>query len=296
MDDFKRKIISIYEKKGFSIFRETIWRSSIQHMDLPKIRTFLSQNNINNIDVSLVIPMENNTPRMNWIKYYDKTGQCVSSISEELIPANSNHIKLTFCYVNEEDEKDSETQIIYVVNILRLVFGIPIARELIVIRKFYNDSNQAIRSSDIGFASMFDVQSLNLFDSPPIERLKIKHTSIEAMILLDKAFTQTFPIERFILMWLAFESIINRLPGIENNGKKREKFYKDELKSSIINDEVYRLFQLRCNVFKEGKFMETDIEKECWSLYSVIQLAIMEDCEQRQSFINGFENILSTNT
>lgn len=293
MDNFKNRIIQEWTKQGFSIFRETIWSSSLQQIDLPKIRNFLTKNDVNNVDVSLSIPQKgHNTHRMRWMKYYERSGQCMSSLREEPIPDNSNNLKLTFCYKNTEEEQNNETQIIQIVNTLRLIFGVPIARELLVMRHFSNNQNDPIRHSDTDFASMFDTQLLNMFNNPNIEESKVIKTPVEATILLDKAFSQTFPAERFILMWLAFETIINSLPVTGSNGDKRKKFFKDILKSEIINNEVYRLFQLRCDMFKEGKISNPDIEKECWSLYAAIQLTIMEDCPQRQAFLSGYENML----
>lgn len=52
-------------------------------------------------------------------------------------------------------------------------------------------------------------------------------------------------------MWVSFEAIINSIYLSDNNGNKRVKYFKEELKSNIVNDEVYRLFKLRCAVFKE---------------------------------------------
>ena len=134
-----------------------------------------------------------------------------------------------------------------------------------------------------------------MFDAPAIEDAEVMKMPDEATILLDKAFSQTYPAERFILMWLAFETIINSLPGEETNGKKRQKFFNDDLKSDIINNEVHRLFRLRNDIFKEGKIFKPDIEKECWSLYSVMQLTIMRNCPQRQAFLSGYEKILLQN-
>lgn len=294
-DNFKNRMIQEWGKHGFSVFRETIWSSSLQQVDLPKIRTFLTKNNVNNIDVSLVIPQKgHNTHRMRWVKYYERSGQCISSINEEFIPANSNNLKLTFCYRSKEEEQNNETQTVHTVNILRLVFGVPIARELLILRHFSNDISIPTQNSDTDFASMFDTQSLNMFNDPAIEESKIIKIPNEATILLDKAFSQTYPPERFILMWLAFEAIINSFSGKEENGKKRQKFFKDDLKSDVINEEVYRLFRRRCDMFKEGKISEPNIEKACWSLYAVIQLTIMENCEQRQAFVSGYEKILLT--
>lgn len=226
-------------------------------------------------------------------EHYERSGQCMSSLREEPIPDNSNNLKLTFCYKNTEEEQNNETQIIQIGNTLRLIFGVPIARELLVMRHFSNNQNDPIRHSDTDFASMFDTQSLNMFNDPAIEESKVIKIPSEATILLDKAFSQTFPAERFVLMWLAFEAIINSFPGKGDNGNKRKSFFKDDLKSDVINEEVRRLFRLRCDIFKEGKISKPNIEKECWSLYAVIQLTIMENCEQRQAFISGYEKTLS---
>ena len=296
MDNFKNTIIQEWGKEKFSVFRETIWSSSLQQLDLPRVRNFLIKNNIDNVDVSLVIPQKgHNTHRMRWMKYYEKSGQCISSLKEEFIPDSSNNLKLTFCYSSEEDEQNNKTQTIHTVNTLRLIFGVPIARELLILRHFYNDDNAPIRFSDEDFASMFDTQSLNMFDNPAIEDSEVMKIPDEATILLDKAFSQTYPIERFILMWLAFETIINSFPGEGNNGTKRQNFFKNDLKSDVINDEVFRLFRVRCDMFKEGKIFKLNVEKECWSLYSVIQLTIMKNCPQRQAFLSGYEKILLQN-
>ena len=153
MDNFKNTIIQEWRKHGFSVFRETIWTSSLQQTDLQRVRHFLSKNDINNIDVSLVIPQNNDTNRMIWAKHYDRSGQCISSIKEYPIQANSNNLKLTFCYESKEKEQNNEIQTVRTVNILRLVFGVPIARELLIIRHFFNDNKTPTRHSDKDFAS-----------------------------------------------------------------------------------------------------------------------------------------------
>ena len=108
MDNFKNTMIQEWSQIGFSVFKETIWSSSMKQMDLPKIRCFLEQNDIKNVDVSIVIPQNNDTPRMRWSKHYERSGQCVSSIREEFIPENSNNLKLTFCYRSKQEEKENE--------------------------------------------------------------------------------------------------------------------------------------------------------------------------------------------
>jgi hypothetical protein len=229
---------------------------------------------------------------MRWIQYYDASGQCVSKNLNVSIPAGGNHLKLTFCHDSAESVQQSKNQVIVVANALRLIFGVPIARELILVSHFSEEKPNTALSSDEAFASAFDTQSLNMFESRPTEGAELIPIPVEAAILLDKAFAQTFPSERFILMWLAFEAIIHSHPGNAPNGKKRERFFKNTLGSTIVNSEVLRLFNLRNEAFKEGRFSHPNFDQECWSLYAAIQLAIMNNCAQRSAFLSGFENTL----
>jgi hypothetical protein len=215
-------------------------------------------------------------------------------LRDDFIPEGSNNLKITFCYKNSEDKHGGHTNEIHTINILRLVFGVPIARELLLTRTFSNDTCLPTLNSDVGFASYFDTQNLNFFNNPDIENSKIRQLSAETTILIDKAFSQTFPIERFVLMWLAFEAIISSLPISGTNGEKRKKYFAQELGSKKINEEVHRLFNTRCDIFKQGKFSCDQIEKDCWSLYAAIQLAILDECDQRKAFISGYESTLSS--
>ncbi|MDA0109000.1 hypothetical protein OH456_12600 [Vibrio sp. La 4.2.2] len=294
MDKFKDKILKEWSESGFHYFQETIWSSSLQQKELGRIRDFLTNNGINNVDVSIVIPETDDTTKLKWITYYDKSGQCCSTNRNINIPAQSNNLKLTFCYTNKQVSEEQKQQVHQVTSALRLIFGVPIARELLFTREFSNDEDLPISHSETGFASYFDSQGLNLFDEPPIQTAKIIDIPKEAALLIDKALSLTFPPERFVLMWLAFEAIINSFQSNANNGKKREKFFKEELQSELLNDEVYRLFRLRCDLFKEGKESTLkSLESDCWSLYKIIQITILKNCIQRDAFINGLEKQLS---
>lgn len=291
MDKFRDRIIKEFGSYGFKFFRETIWSSSLQHADLPRIRNFLLKNNFKYIDVSLVRPQDDKTCRMRWSTHYQQSGQCISTMHEVPIPAESNNLKLTFSYTSAEMRHNSRAQTIVVANALRLVFGVPVARELVITRYFSMGKEEAEFFSDEGYASKFDTQELNMFNNPAIEQAELIDVPEEAAILLDKSFSQTYPSERFILMWLAFEAIIHSIIEKGNNGEKRQMFFKDILKSDIANDEVYRLFKLRCVLFKEGQSPSQyiEIENDCWSLYAAIQISIMKDCEQRRAFLSGYE-------
>jgi len=176
-----------------------------------------------------------------------------------------------------------------VANALRLVFGVPIARELIQTTLF-GENEESATLSDEGFASVFDTQSINLFTDPSIEDAALIDIPEEAAFLLDRAFGQTYPGERFILMWLAFETIINAAIDTGSNGRKREEYFRGVLGSDIANAEVHRLFDLRCALFKEGRLISSNsIEEDSWSLYAALQLAAMKESELRRAFLSGFE-------
>jgi|GEM_PF-2348974 len=292
MDSFRVRLVREWRPQGYKFFEETIWSSSIQKTDLPKIKNFFMTNDFDNVDASIVNPPDDKTSRMKWNRHYETSGQCVSLMHQVPLPAGSNHLKLTFGYVSGEARQEHRNQIIVAANALRLVFGVPIARELIFDTRFSEEQLDVGISSDVGYASPFDTQNLNMFEVPPIEEAVMITIPEEAAVLLDKAFAQAFPDERFILMWLAFEAIMHSHPGRAENGKKREKFFKEELQSDIVNQEVFRLFQLRNDVFKKGHFSHPQFDQECWNLYAVLQLATMKDCPQRSAFLSGFENLL----
>lgn len=294
MENFRDRIIKKFEPEGIKFFTETIWSSSLQKTDLPKINTFLKKNNFFGIDASLASPHDGSTSRYTWTKHYTSSGQCVSVSTPIPIPSESNHLKLTFGYSDRELRNERRLKILVAVNSLRLIFGVPVARELLL-TSFFGEKEEQVTYSDEGFASFFDTQSINIFKEPPIEDAEVISISEEAAFLLEKAFSQEFPNERFILMWLAFEAIINAKTGKGINGQKRQSFFKDELQSEIANEEVRRLFNLRCQIFKEGGVLNTNIENDCWSLYSAIQLATLKDCEQRRAFLFGYETQIIDN-
>lgn len=261
------------------------------HSDLPGVRDFLKVNNFKYFDISIVRPQDDSIERMKFRTHYSEDGQCFSTNYGITVPKNSNNLKLTIGLEGEVKNQECQDKTLYIINSLRIIFGIPIARELMQVSNFDSKNyDVAGHSSELGYASKFDVQDLNLYEH--IEYSKIRYIPIEASILLDKAFEQRFPKERFILMWVAFEAIINSIYPSDHNGNKRIKYFKEELKSEIANDEVYRLFKVRCDVFKEGKFEQKEFEEENWSLYAAIQLTIMEDCPQRIAFLKGYEQAI----
>lgn len=287
----RQNLISTWGSKNITFFEETIWSSSIQQTDLPQVRDFLETNNFNFFDISIIRPQEPDFGRIKWKYHYDATGQCIGTNYQNRIELNSNHLKLTVGLTEQIDKKECQDITISIISLLRIVFGVPIARELIKVNHYHKNNPIGNTQSEEGFASYFLNQDLNMF--PDISSAKVKNIPVEASVLLDKALQQKYPTECFILMWTSFESIINNIEQGKNNGIKRRNYF-DKLGSTLVNDEVERLYkEVRCNIFKQGKDLSIkDIENENWSLYAILQLTIMEECPVRTKFLKGYENLL----
>lgn len=287
MDKIRVSIVKEFESKGLKFFRETMWSSSLQRADLPRIRTFLLKNDFGDIDVALAIPQDDNASRMKWPRHSERSGQCVSVMTPVLVPKRSNHLMLTFGYPDVELRSQNRPRTLTAVNALRLAFGLQVARELIL-TNFFGLEEELVAQTDGGYAA-FDIQSIALFDYPAIDGAQLNRISEEAAFFLDKTYTQTDPAERFVLMWLAFEIIIHALIDEGSNEQKREAFFKNMLRSELANEEVLRLFRLRGEIFTVGRALNSHIEDDCRSLYTALQLAMMKDCDQRRAFLSGYE-------
>ncbi|MDO9640152.1 MAG: hypothetical protein Q7J44_16565 [Pseudotabrizicola sp.] len=280
-----------------SFLAETLWSSSLQQADLPRVRDFLENNGFQSIDVALTPPQKVHATRVRWSTYYDATGHCISQNYSTPIPVGSMFLKLTFNYDSVDARDAGRIQNVLVANALRMMFGVPIARELVLVRHAELDCHGKsiiFDISDVGFASAFDVQNLNTYDSPPIEEAKLRPMPLEASTLLDSAFAQRYPYERFILMWLAFEAVIHTHSGGGSNGKKRHRYFYKELGSQVASEEVKRIFKIRNDTFKEGRLNDVNFDQMCWSLYAALQLAMMEDCPQRTAYLAGYEDYIKT--
>jgi hypothetical protein len=264
-----------------------MYSSNAEVSDIRSIENFLCKNGYKNFDVTLARPGEGAT-KLIWISYYNEDGQ--PHVREYALPIepNSNYLKLTFAFNSEEARLNGKEDISSAVNAVRLMFGVCAARRLTLHSQY--DLNNPLQGpfSEVGYASSFDVQIFNRFKDPPLEEADITKIPKEASILLEKAFSQSFPEETFILMWLAFEAIIRRFPG-ESNGKRREYFFNRELKSHLVNNEVIRLSKVRHSLFKEGRYSELKLESDYWSLYKAMQIATLNQCAQRQKFLKGYE-------
>lgn len=286
----RERIITEYGSQGYSYFKEVIISSAAQTDDLPRFRSLLLNNNIKHVDVTIVRPDTDETNRYVSTRVYNASGQCIEMWRPVNIPAYTNYIKLTLAYTTAEERDRSEVEVLRIISVFRMILGVSSAREIIFETAF--DKNNQDGNTDLveGYASPFDTQDINRFDSPPIENSKISKIPDGAAILLENAFQQRLPQSQFVLLWLALETIINALGNEKSNGVSREKFFRSDLGSEIINEEVHRLFKLRNAIFKEGALSVTnEIGRDCWSLYWAIQLAILQDCGQRSEFVKGYE-------
>ena len=286
-------IFETWAPLGFIAFDETIWTSALEPEDLQRVQIFLRHNGFDNCDASLVRPADDAATRGIWINYFTDKGQPCSTLYQLPIPQDSNHLRMVIAFKSEQDRLAGHNKSSEIVNLIRFVFGVSAARRLSVHRHFSAKAPNTGSFSELGFASVFDGQHINRFRNPPVELASMKALPAEANILLDKAFDQPYPNERFILMWLAFEAVSNALPGNGTNGHKRKSYFKDDLGSALINSEVSRLFGVRNDMFKEGRISGHSLEEDCWSLYMALQLALMQPCELRLSLKSGYEKFLS---
>jgi len=225
-----------------SYFAQTLWSSSLPRKELGRVQKFLKGNGFNGIDVALASPEGTDAERVRWANFYNSEGACFSEGQATPIPVGAMFLKLTFAYKSKEARDAERSQRTHIGSALRLVFGAPIARELV--QEWYIDTDQSkpYSLSDTGFASYFDTQKLNLFDNPSIEDSRL----------------------RFILS------------------------------SQIASDEVTRIFRVRNDSFKEGKFESVQFDQISWSLYAAFQLVVLEDCPQRDAFLAGYERYIQT--
>jgi hypothetical protein len=86
---------------------------------------------------------------------------------------------------------------------------------------------------------------------------------------------------RFIFLWIALEGIIGA-------GKDREKFFLEELGSSILNEEAYRIFLVRNAVFHDAKL--EDGVTESIRLFEILRIAMLPACELREQLVKELEN------
>lgn len=288
----RQRVVEAGKQVGSYFFVETMWSSALSKDDLSLVRKFLTGNGAAEVDAALVCAPDAQDKKTQWSRHYDTDGNCVVHGYDAPIPAKAVFLKLTFGYPTCDQADAQHPERIAIATAIRLVFGVPAAREFILEARYSGDDLEGERISDIGYASMFDTQNINRYTHPPIESAKLRAVPTEAAILLDKAFSQRFPQERFILMWSAFEAAANTLPDPGSNGEKRQRYFKNELGSDVANNEIYRIFQVRNDAFKEGRFANLNFEQECWSLYAAIQLVLMEDCPQRHAFLKGYEQAI----
>ncbi|SIR02894.1 hypothetical protein SAMN05880590_110198 [Rhizobium sp. RU35A] len=294
MFEARDRLIESFGEVGLYFYDERLYSSNAERSDIELIDFFLRKNSFKNFDICLARPSQG-AKRSIWNKYYDDKGNPHSAQCEIPIAANSNHLKLTFAFATEQERLNGDRDILAAISGIRLMFGVSAARHLVLHSDFSRDEPYRGPFSEIGYASFFDSQGFNRFQDPPLHEAKIVKIPKEASLLLEKAFSQSYPEETFILMWLAFEAITQRFPG-DNGGKKRESFFKNELRSDVVNKEIIRLSKVRHSLFKKGIYSPYKIGDDCWSLYKAMQIASLDECVQRQKFVEGYELDLSVDS
>lgn len=161
----REKLVREWRNGGVENIEESIWSSSIQQSDLFRIRDFLRVNSFRYCDVSIVRPPDEKIERIKFKTHYDVSGQCFNTNYQISIPANSNNLKLTIGLESELKNQQCQDKTLYIINSLRILFGVPLARELMFTT--LSDIDKFITAgfnSELGYASNFDTQHLNFFN------------------------------------------------------------------------------------------------------------------------------------
>jgi hypothetical protein len=219
-------------------------------------------------------------------------GQATQHVTARKFTPMGRCLVAFFGYINESEADRSHFQIDQFANVVRLIFGVSAAFQLVEVTRYAIGSDSASSIIAQGYASRFPIQDINSLWGPDDGRAEIIPLAPEAAILLSSAFKQDYPSDQFIFLWLAFEAIMADRFG-SHNGDSRREYFENSLGSRIVNDEVYRLFRVRSELFKSGRYNTLSIGEDAWSLYMAIQLAIMEPCSQRTRFLLGYEKYIS---
>lgn len=268
---------------------QTLWTTTLEAEHLPRVRSFLNVNGFGELGVSIVWPSQDGQTRLSWSKFYDRQGNIQSRSYEIPIPAGSTFLKLQRSNVSAESRDSEAWLFVAAANVLRIAFGASAARELVL--TFHLDGDSSPRwLSDVGYGSPFDTQSINTLDNPTIECAQLRQLPNVTHTLRNKAFDMKYEHERFILLWLAFETIFSSLEGKEKNGLKRGNFFLTELGSQLVNAEVKRIKSIRDSVFKDAGQQIHDFARINLALFSMIQLATIVDCPQRTVLLSRLES------
>lgn len=267
---------------------QAVWSTSLKVSQLHKAKEFLSRNNFLDISVSLVKSNSENFSKM-FIDFHftdEKSYKLITGSME--FPEESVFLVLeTYC--SGKNRLDYEHgRCINAANLLRLAFGSPIARDIVFFQHKSLDGEKGFTLGTEKLITKFDRQEL-FIDG---DELKFRKLSPEVGILVDAALSPTSDTKRFIMLWLAFEAVTNSFPYKGSNGEKRSHYYKEELGSDIADREVFRLFKIRNDLFKEGVNKEKFLNESNWSLYLALRLGVMEECPGRSSYLKSYEEYI----
>lgn len=270
---------------------QAVWSTSLKASQLHKARNFLAKNKFLDISIQLV-KSESEKFRKMMIDFHFPDETSFNLITGSLeFPEESVFLALeTYC--SGKNTLDYEHgRCINAANALRLAFGSPIARDVVFFQHKSLDGGKGFTLGTEASINKFDRQEL-FTDG---DELKFRVLSPEVSVLVDAALSPTSDTKRFIMLWLAFEAVANSFPYKGSNGEKRSYYYKEELGSDVANNEVFRLFKIRNDLFKEGIKAEKNLTDSNWSLYLALRLAVMEDCPCRISYLKNYEEYIKNN-
>lgn len=219
-----------------------------------------------------------------------KTADSDVSASVHAFPKiiSGNFLRIDLSFENEGTHEEIEYKLRSVLSPIKLTLGESVA---------IHEAHRSTANIALGLVNIHNKpfmnweylkkgrDRLNLFEHESIlSDWPIKLTDDIAFLDHDALLTDKIE-NRFFLLWTAIELIAGR-------GDDRKRYCKEALGSEIINDELFRLFKLRGNLFKE--FSRNIDYIDVSSLLSFIQLSSLTQTEMRSVIVSRYENWVVT--
>lgn len=264
-------------KKALGIF--SYWVSNLSHDDLQLLAKCLPREKytleIRTLDSPKVLITN---PKI--FPIYDVDNERYSAAIGEVRPVlQGRYLRILIGTEATDQYEDTLDFLFRTVHRIRMTYGISAATEEVqrVRRDVVKD--QYSMTDEIGIWGPLVKNDLsNARDLTSLDWREIKELSTEPWIIsaLETAISSRSNETRFVFLWIVLE-------GILGDGKKRQQFFLNELGSSELNDEAFRLFKIRNEVFHNGK-LNVGVP-EVMRVLEFIRIAMLPKCALRNDLV-----------
>ncbi|MCM2399328.1 hypothetical protein NBH19_24900 [Rhizobium sp. S95] len=188
-----------------------------------------------------------------------------------------SYLQLCFAISDESQKLEAEDRIVAAANLLRLRFGPGAALELV--RSYHWDLlNNAASMATLGQLVTFSgtgKEGYHFFDEGVSSGLHAEggiNLKPEASMLIDEAFQASNYSHQFLFLWMALEAQVG-------DGQARSRFCKNELKSTVISEEMKRLHSIR-SAYAHGTHTTID-PQDLMRLLDIVRLSAIRPSEPR---------------